>query len=104
MGDGRRRSSRRCGSASARLARCATLGRCPEAGKSLSVSGTRISSTATKLVKKENSRATRWDLGEVCKKLPFATHTMPGFVFSKGVLCFDKILWASYLAVHARYA
>ena len=30
-----------------------------------------------------------------------ATHTMPGFVFSKGVFCFDKILWASYLAVHA---
>ena len=26
---------------------------------------------------------------------------MPGFVFSKGVFCFDKILWASYLAVHA---
>jgi len=30
-----------------------------------------------------------------------ATHTMPGFVLSKGVFCFDKILWASYLAVHA---
>ena len=30
-----------------------------------------------------------------------ATHTMPGFVLSKEVFCFDKILWASYLAVHA---
>ena len=26
---------------------------------------------------------------------------MPAFVFSKGGFCFDKILWASYLAVHA---